>query len=154
MVIVQQHVDKNMSAPSTAQVVSAVPVQQFVGKILVVEDAPMNQMVVCKVLERLGLSSKVANNGQEAIDMLAKEEFDLVLMDGQMPVMDGYEATAMIRSGTVVGVNPRIPVVALTAHAMVGEDRKCMDAGMDDYLTKPLERDKLIDVLGRYLRKA
>ena len=130
------------------------PVQQFHGKILVVEDAPMNQMVVCKVLERLGLFSKVTNNGQEAVDLLAQEPFDLVLMDGQMPVMDGYEATALIRSGSVPGVNPNIPVVALTAHAMVGEDKKCLNAGMNDYLTKPLDRDKLIEVLGKYLKKA
>lgn len=130
------------------------PVQQFHGKILVVEDAPMNQMVVCKVLERLGLASKVANNGQEAVDLLAQEPFDLVLMDGQMPVMDGYEATALIRSGSVQGVNPNIPVVALTAHAMVGEDKKCLDAGMNDYLTKPLDRAKLIEVLSKYLSKA
>lgn len=129
-------------------------VQQFHGKVLVVEDAAMNQMVVCKVLERLGLASKVANNGQEAIDLLAQEQFDLVLMDGQMPVMDGYEATAMIRSGSVPGINPNIPVVALTAHAMVGEDKKCLDAGMNDYLTKPLDRAKLIEVLGKYLQKA
>ncbi len=114
----------------------------------------MNQMVVCKVLERLGLASKVANNGQEAIELLATEQFDLVLMDGQMPVMDGYEATAVIRSGTVPGVNPDIPVVALTAHAMVGEDQKCLNAGMNDYLTKPLDRAKLIEVLGKYLPKA
>jgi two-component system, sensor histidine kinase len=130
------------------------PVQQFQGKILVVEDAAMNQMVVCKVLERLGLASKVANNGQEAIDLLAQEQFDLVLMDGQMPVMDGYEATAVIRSGSVPGVNPNIPVVALTAHAMVGEDKKCLDVGMNDYLTKPLDRAKLIEVLGKYLQEA
>lgn len=130
------------------------PVQQFHGTILVVEDAPMNQMVVCKVLERLGLSSKVANNGQEALDLLAQESFDLVLMDGQMPVMDGYEATELIRSGSVPGVNPNIPVVALTAHAMVGEDKKCRNAGMNEYLTKPLDRDKLIEVLGKYLKKA
>lgn len=129
-------------------------VQQFQGTILVVEDAPMNQMVVCKVLERLGLASKVANNGREAIDLLSQEQFDLVLMDGQMPVMDGYEATAVIRSGSVQGVNPNIPVVALTAHAMVGEDKKCLDAGMNDYLTKPLDRAKLIEVLGKYLQKA
>jgi len=71
-----------------------------------------------------------------------------------MPVMDGYEATTVIRSGAVAGINSRVPIVALTAHAMVGEDRKCMDAGMNDYLTKPLERNKLIDVLGKYLQKA
>ena len=91
---------------------------------------------------------------REALEKLEEDSFDLVLMDIQMPVMDGYEATAVIRSGTVPGVNPDIPVVALTAHAMVGEDKKCMDAGMNDYLTKPLDRDKLIEVLGKYLKKA
>lgn len=141
-------------APAAIQTETIPPVQQFHGKILVVEDAAMNQMVVCKVLERLGLASKVANNGQEAIELLATEQFDLVLMDGQMPVMDGYEATAVIRSGTVPGVNPDIPVVALTAHAMVGEDQKCLNVGMNDYLTKPLDRAKLIEVLGKYLPKA
>lgn len=141
-------------APAAIQTETIPPVQQFHGKILVVEDAAMNQMVVCKVLERLGLASKVANNGQEAIELLATEQFDLVLMDGQMPVMDGYDATAVIRSGTVPGVNPDIPVVALTAHAMVGEDQKCLNVGMNDYLTKPLDRAKLIEVLGKYLPKA
>lgn len=146
--------DEHPIAPVVEQQTAPVaPVPQFLGTILVVEDAHMNQLVVCKVLERLGLSSKVANNGQEAIDLLAKGEFDLVLMDGQMPVMDGYEATAVIRSGTIPGVNPRIPVVALTAHAMVGEDKKCLEAGMNDYLTKPLDRKKLIEVLGKYLQK-
>jgi two-component system, sensor histidine kinase len=141
------------TAPAT-QAATMPPVQQFDGKILVVEDAAMNQMVVCKVLERLGLASKVANNGREALDLLAQEQFDLVLMDGQMPVMDGYEATTIIRSGSVPGVNPNIPIVALTAHAMLGEDAKCLNAGMNDYLTKPLERTKLIEVLSKYLQKA
>lgn len=130
------------------------PVPLFLGRVLVVEDSVMNQMVVCKVLERLGLDSKVANNGQEAIDLLGSEAFDVVLMDGQMPVMDGYEATTLIRSGSVPGVNTLIPVVALTAHAMVGEDKKCFDAGMNDYLIKPLDRSKLIEVLAKYLRRS
>lgn len=130
------------------------PVPLFLGRVLVVEDSVMNQMVVCKVLERLGLDSKVANNGQEAIDLLGSEVFDVVLMDGQMPVMDGYEATTLIRSGSVPGVNTLIPVVALTAHAMVGEDKKCFDAGMNDYLIKPLDRSKLIEVLAKYLRRS
>lgn len=146
--------DETIETTPGTDTATAPTVQQFNGKVLVVEDAAMNQMVVCKVLERLGLASKVANNGQEAIDLLAQEQFDLVLMDGQMPVMDGYEATAMIRSGSVPGINPNIPVVALTAHAMVGEDKKCLDAGMNDYLTKPLDRAKLIEVLGKYLQKA
>ncbi len=130
------------------------PVPLFLGRVLVVEDSVMNQMVVCKVLERLGLDSKVANNGQEAIELLGSEAFDVVLMDGQMPVMDGYEATTLIRSGSVPGVNTLIPVVALTAHAMVGEDKKCFDAGMNDYLIKPLDRSKLIEVLAKYLRRS
>jgi len=96
---------------------------------------------------------EVANNGQEAIDLLSREQFDLVLMDGQMPVMDGYEATALIRSGSVPGVNVDIPIVALTAHAMVGEDKKCLAAGMNDYLTKPLDRTRLLEVLSKYLKK-
>ncbi|MAZ09419.1 MULTISPECIES: ATP-binding protein [unclassified Limnobacter] len=146
--------DETIETTPGTDTATAPTVQQFNGKVLVVEDAAMNQMVVCKVLERLGLASKVANNGQEAIDLLAQEQFDLVLMDGQMPVMDGYEATAMIRSGSVPGINPNIPVVALTAHAMVGEDKKCLDAGMNDYLIKPLDRAKLIEVLGKYLQKA
>ncbi|WP_291811686.1 ATP-binding protein [Limnobacter sp.] len=146
--------DETIETTPGTDTATAPTVQQFHGKVLVVEDAAMNQMVVCKVLERLGLASKVANNGQEAIDLLAQEQFDLVLMDGQMPVMDGYEATAVIRSGSVPGINPNIPVVALTAHAMVGEDKKCLDAGMNDYLTKPLDRAKLIEVLGKYLQKA
>jgi two-component system, sensor histidine kinase len=146
--------DETIETTPGTDTATAATVQQFHGKVLVVEDAAMNQMVVCKVLERLGLASKVANNGQEAIDLLAQEQFDLVLMDGQMPVMDGYEATAVIRSGSVPGINPNIPVVALTAHAMVGEDKKCLDAGMNDYLTKPLDRAKLIEVLGKYLQKA
>ncbi|EDM84760.1 ATP-binding protein [Limnobacter sp. MED105] len=146
--------DETIETTPGTDTATAPTVQQFNGKVLVVEDAAMNQMVVCKVLERLGLASKVANNGQEAIDLLAQEQFDLVLMDGQMPVMDGYEATAMIRSGSVPGINQNIPVVALTAHAMVGEDKKCLDAGMNDYLTKPLDRAKLIEVLGKYLQKA
>jgi signal transduction histidine kinase len=147
---------------SPGQVPGAVPESKgplvsgprFRGHVLVVEDAVMNQMVVCKVLERLGLESTVANDGQQALELLARQSFDLVLMDGQMPVMDGYEATARIRSGTVPGINQRTPIVALTAHAMVGEDEKCFAAGMDGFLSKPLERSKLIDVLAKYLPEA
>lgn len=151
---VQTHAKTASEAP-VARLDEATPVTpQFRGRVLVVEDAAMNQMVVCKVLDRLGLESRIAINGREALDLLGKESFDLVLMDGQMPVMDGYEATRSIRSGAVPGVNKNIPVVALTAHAMVGEDKKCLEAGMNDYLTKPLDRSKLIEVLAKYLPKA
>lgn len=126
----------------------------YSGKVLVVEDSTMNQMVVCKVLESMGVETSIANNGKEALELLQKESFDAVLMDGQMPVMDGYEATRIIRSGSQKGIDQKIPVVALTAHAMSGEDQKCFDAGMNDYLTKPLDRNKLSDVLGKYLARA
>lgn len=126
---------------------------RYRGRVLVVEDSTMNQMVICKVLEAMGIEVLVANNGQESIDMLQKEAFDAVLMDGQMPVMDGYEATRIIRSGTLEGINQSIPVIALTAHAMSGEDQRCYDAGMNDYLTKPLSREKLNEVLSKYMEK-
>lgn len=126
---------------------------RYRGRVLVVEDSTMNQMVICKVLESMGLQVVVANNGQESIDLLRAEAFDVVLMDGQMPVMDGYEATRIIRSGAVDGINSAIPVIALTAHAMSGEDQRCYDAGMNDYLTKPLSREKLNSVLAKYLAK-
>ena len=126
---------------------------RYRGRVLVVEDSPMNQIVVCKVLETMGIQVTAVNNGQEAVDLLQKETFDAVVMDGQMPVMDGYEATQVIRSGTVAGIDSNIPIIALTAHAMRGEDQRCFDAGMNDYLTKPLVREKLSDVLGKYLEK-
>jgi CheY-like chemotaxis protein len=112
------------------------------GKILVAEDAKANQALICALLKRLGLGVTLAEDGQEALNLLAKETFDLVLMDMQMPVMNGYDATRTIRR---MGIN--IPVVALTAHAMKGDDRKCYDAGCDDYLTKPIDREKLKSLL-------
>lgn len=117
------------------------------GKILVAEDAKANQALICALLKRLGLGVTLAEDGQEALNLLAKETFDLVLMDMQMPVMNGYDATRTIRR---MGIN--IPVVALTAHAMKGDDRKCFDAGCDDYLTKPIDREKLKSLLLKYLR--
>lgn len=125
---------------------------KFEGRVLVVEDAPMNQMVILKVLENLGLQPVLANHGEEAIALAKCTAFDVILMDGQMPVMDGYEATRLIRSGQVQGIDPAVPIVALTAHAIKGEDDKCFEAGMNDYLTKPLDVKQLVQVLGKYLK--
>lgn len=127
---------------------------RFEGNVLVVEDAPMNQMVIMKVLENLGLKPVLANHGEEAVALAKSTPFDVILMDGQMPVMDGYEATRLIRSGRVEGVDPAVPIVALTAHAIKGEDDKCFEAGMNDYLTKPLDVKELVQVLGKYLKIA
>src|SRR6185369_11343027 len=117
-------------------------------RILLAEDNPVNQKVARMVLEKLGLEVEVVGNGREAVDAWKQGKFDLILMDGQMPELDGYAATREIRV-LEQGTGKHIPIVALTAHAMKGDDKKCFDAGMDDYLTKPLDRNLLIACLER-----
>ena len=125
------------------------------GRILLVEDNPINQEVVIELLSDSGVTIEVANNGEEAIDSLKnaskyKCAFDLILMDCQMPVMDGYEATTKIRNGEVGAHYRDIPIIALTANAMSGDKEKCIRFGMTDYLSKPLVIDELEDAIGRY----
>ena len=102
-------------------------------------------------MKKIGYNADVAANGQEAIDALSKEEYDIVFMDCQMPVMDGYEATGEIRDTDSTVLNHRIPIIALTANAMKGDREKCLDAGMDDYLTKPIKPDELTKVLEKWI---
>ena len=116
------------------------------GRILVVEDAKANQALIRVMLERLGLEVTLAEHGQEALEQLEHDTFDLVLMDMQMPVMNGYDATRELRRKGLT-----VPVVALTAHAMTGDDAKCYEAGCDGYLTKPIDREKLLSILEKYL---
>jgi two-component system, sensor histidine kinase and response regulator len=120
-------------------------------RILVAEDNPVNQKVSRMILEKLGLEVEVVNNGREAVEAWSKGGYDLIFMDGQMPQLDGYEATRQIRARETKDVH--IPIVALTAHAMKGDDLKCLNAGMDDYLTKPIDRKLLIACLEKYLGK-
>lgn len=127
---------------------------KFEGRVLVVEDAPMNQMIIRAILSKFGISPVVANNGQEAIEVLHRSQFDLILMDGQMPILDGYETTRRIRSSDPSVINTKVPIIALTAHAMKGEREKCLSAGMDDYLTKPIDINELLQALSKYLKKA
>ena len=108
-------------------------------RILVVEDNAVNQEVALGMLEQIGFSAEVADNGREGLDRLASEAFDLVLMDCQMPVLDGYAATRELRATEARDGRARLPVIALTANAMTGDAEKCLDAGMDDYLSKPFE---------------
>ena len=117
--------------------------------ILVAEDNPINQQVVGSLLKHLGASVTVVENGALAVEALQREAFDLVLMDCQMPVLDGFGATAQIRKlpGAVRGV----PIIALTANALAGDQRRCLEAGMDDYLAKPVTGAKLADVIARHL---
>jgi two-component system sensor histidine kinase/response regulator len=106
--------------------------------VLLAEDNLINQKLAIRVLERREHKVRVANNGAEVLEWLEKEKFDLVLMDVQMPRMDGYQATAAIRRKEI-GTETHLPIVAMTAHAMKGDREKCLEAGMDDYISKPLK---------------
>jgi signal transduction histidine kinase/CheY-like chemotaxis protein/ligand-binding sensor domain-containing protein len=106
--------------------------------VLLAEDNIINQKLAVRILERREHQVKVANNGEEALEFLEKEPFDLILMDVQMPRMDGYQATAAIREKEI-GTDKHIPIVAMTAHAMKGDREKCLESGMDDYISKPLK---------------
>ena len=120
-------------------------------KILLVDDNKVNQLVANGILEEMGLEADVANNGEEALKALTENSYDIVLMDCQMPVMDGYEATKAIKSGSLGETIQRIPVVAMTANAMDGDKEKCFGSGMDDYITKPIDPEKLEAVLRKFL---
>jgi signal transduction histidine kinase/CheY-like chemotaxis protein len=113
---------------------------------LVVEDNRINQIVARKMLERLGLAVEVAPDGLAALDALAARDFDIAFMDCQMPGMDGYETTLRIRDSEAGG-STRLPIVALTAQALDVDRRRCVEAGMDDYLAKPIEVDELVELL-------
>jgi len=120
--------------------------------VLVVDDTAMNLKITIRVLEKLGVRADPAGNGKEALEALAQRPYDLVLMDCQMPEMDGYEATAAIRKTQKKG-EPRVPIVAMTAHAMSGEREKCLAAGMDDYLSKPVDNAKLARMVRKWLSR-
>ena len=120
------------------------------AKVLVVEDNVTNQQVIANILKKNGIFAGLATNGQEAIAALENENYDLVLMDCQMPVMNGFDATKVIRYSDKVKDND-VPIIALTANAIKGDREKCLQAGMDDYLTKPIEKEILIDTLSRWL---
>jgi CheY-like chemotaxis protein len=127
------------------------------SRVLLVEDGPDNQRLIAFILRKAGAQVALAENGQVALDAVCaaasaagpppqSEPFDVILMDMQMPVMDGYEATRQLRS-----MGYRGPIVALTAHAMSQDRQKCLDAGCDDYLPKPVERSKLLETVARHL---
>lgn len=120
-------------------------------RILVVEDNAINQKVAQAMLEKMGYRSELAENGKEALEALQRKTFALVLMDLQMPVMDGFEATRHIREGKGNTANSRIPVIAMTANATREDRQRCIESGMDDYLSKPVQRQVLQDMLDRWL---
>jgi len=120
-------------------------------RILLVEDNITNQLVAVKLLEKLGYRSDVAANGREALTALRGIPYDLVFMDCQMPEMDGFEATRRIRSGDAGQAHRSIPIIAMTARAMQGDREKCLEAGMNDYLPKPIDGAALARVLDQWM---
>ena len=120
-------------------------------RVLLVEDNAVNQMVAKAMLRKLGHAVDVASEGPEALRMLSRSHYELVLMDCQMPGMDGFETTRLIRQGSGGVLNPNIPIIALTANAMQGDREQCLEAGMDDYLTKPVEARLLAEAIGRWV---
>jgi CheY-like chemotaxis protein/HPt (histidine-containing phosphotransfer) domain-containing protein len=116
--------------------------------VLLAEDNAVNQRVASLMLKKLGLAVEIANNGREAVEAAQHGSFDLILMDCQMPEMDGFAATGAIRT-TEAG--RRVPIVAMTANALAGDREACLAAGMDDYMTKPVEQARLAAIIERWL---
>jgi CheY-like chemotaxis protein len=120
------------------------------GRVLLVEDNPLNLRVAAGALARLGWEADVAASGRAAIDLFQKNDYALVLMDCQLPEMDGYAATRKIRQWEALEGRLTVPIVALTAHAMAGDRERCLAAGMNDYLPKPLGLEQLRGALQRW----
>jgi two-component system, sensor histidine kinase len=126
------------------------PAREKPWRVLVGEDNQVNQIIISKMLEKIGVRCEVAGNGKEVIAALQSRSYDLVLMDCHMPEMDGYDATAFIRESKSIPDN-RIPIIAMTANAMQGDREKTIAAGMDDYLSKPVDVKKLRETLAKWL---
>jgi signal transduction histidine kinase/CheY-like chemotaxis protein/HPt (histidine-containing phosphotransfer) domain-containing protein len=137
---------EDTNKPSSTQVAGP-----LTGHVLLVEDNPVNRTVAMRVVSMIGVSAEAAEHGKEALDKLATGKFDLILMDCQMPVMDGYTATRTRRTMEDEQKLPRIPIIAMTANAMVGDREKCLASGMDDYLTKPLNRGLLEQTMRKWM---
>jgi TMAO reductase system sensor TorS len=133
----------------SAAATDAVP-SSFSGRVLLAEDNPVNRELAVAMLEAVGIEVAVAADGREAVELAGKGGIDLVLMDCQMPEMDGFAATRAIRSGDVPG-GARLPIVALTANAMEGDRERCLESGMDEYLSKPFKAPQLYAILARWL---
>jgi CheY-like chemotaxis protein len=121
-------------------------------RVLLAEDNKVNQMLALTLLKKRGYDVAVADNGRQAVDLVQRSEFDVVLMDVQMPELDGFEATAVLRAAEAETAK-RLPIIAVTAHAMEGDRQRCLAAGMDDYISKPIDPDKLEAAILRWTGK-
>ncbi len=139
---------------SNAAASSTGPEFEVLGQVLVVEDNVVNQKVSKAMLQRLGFAVDIANNGQEGVDKWEHGHYDAIIMDCQMPVLDGYSATAIIRQREQLSTDPakrRMPIIALTAHGFQEERRRCLESGMDDFLTKPVSIGELGATLHQWI---
>ena len=118
----------------------------YIGKALVAEDNPSNQKLMQILLQKLGLEVVLADDGVQAVEKGTAGSYDIILMDMQMPNMNGYDATRQLRSQGV-----KTPIIAVTANAMCGDEQKCLDAGCDGYLSKPIDRTKLNEIIGQFI---
>ena len=147
--------DQEAAAAGYHRLQKATPdgMEQFDCRVLVAEDNLTNQIVVRGMLELLGCRVAMADNGRKAVIMAKQDQYDIILMDCQMPELDGYSATAEIRGQEQTAGRRKIPIIALTAHVMSGDREHCLRAGMDDYLGKPLQQDRLQEMLKKWLPK-
>ena len=156
--IVGEGTSMNVVLPFKKSVETSISTHQEVVKIrdkqklriLVAEDDPSNQFAMIKLLEKAGHEVMLAENGRQAIDLLKIHDFDCILMDVQMPLMDGVEATKAIRSSVDLGPKKDISVIAMTAYAMIGDRETFLKCGMNDYISKPVEIEQLQILLERY----
>ncbi len=138
--------DIQLAGKRSGKAQSAASIPQLRGRVLLVDDTVENHFIVGQYLRAAGLQVVTAENGQVAVNKATSEQFDLILLDMHMPVMDGYTAARVLRERGC-----GIPIIALTASVMVRDRDECFDAGCDDYLTKPFERDQFFTLLSRYL---
>jgi CheY-like chemotaxis protein len=120
-------------------------------RILLVEDNAVNQLIAQRILQKSGYESEVAQDGKEAIEILSRKTFELILMDVQMPGMDGFEATRIIRNPGSGVLDHNVPIIAMTAYADKENRDKCKEAGMTDYLSKPIDMERFISLVRYYL---
>jgi PAS domain S-box-containing protein len=140
------HTPRSLSSP----VIPELPVAKSAGRILLAEDSPVNREVAVGMLELLGYEVELAENGRQALLTAGQENIDMILMDCQMPEMDGLTATGEIRRQEAIAGRRRLPIIALTAHAMEGDREQCLAAGMDDYLTKPFTQMQLAEIIRKW----